>query len=427
MIEHFSKEIKPAIQYIKHYKKISISFKEFYEDIYKMIGLFQKNQLKPKDKVGLFVLPYSYDFYVVMFASFLYQLNLVVFDSYKKKHIKELMILEEVGYCFVDGKTKMMSSFLLPKCKKINVSSFAKYKVNYNLKIESSSDAVLLTTFTSGTTGTPKAIHRTIDFLLKQAKEIQNEIDLQDVSSIFGGLPIYNMLSLYLLKTTCISKKIKSIKSFQPDCVLTNIQKILSEKRSYPMIKKVMLGGAILYSGEVKKIKEVFPNATITYVYGASEGAIIYKTNLDFYQSNLFCFDKKANEIEVDILNPNKDGVGEIMIQGDKVNTPYHIHYTGDLGKIVNGSLQLYGRKKYSSLEKEFYNYAFDEEIRKKNLCMAFSFYYKNQIYVVYNGNLKNKEEGIEYIFMRKLPMDLKHQTKLNYKVCLDKIEKSMK
>ncbi|MDE6047859.1 MAG: hypothetical protein K2F56_04450, partial [Anaeroplasmataceae bacterium] len=94
MIEHFSKEIKPAIQYVKHHKKVSKSFKEFYEDIYKMIVLFQKNQLKPKDKVGLFVLPYSYDFYVVMFASFLYQLNLVVFDSYKKNHINELMILE---------------------------------------------------------------------------------------------------------------------------------------------------------------------------------------------------------------------------------------------------------------------------------------------------------------------------------------------
>lgn len=427
MIEHFSRESKPAIQYIKHHKKVRKSFKEFYEDIYKMIVLFQKNQLKPKDKIGVFVLPYSYDFYVVMFASFLYQLNLVVFDSYKKNHIKELMALEEVRYCFVDNKTKIMSFFILPKCKKFNVSSFAKYKVNYNLKIENSSDLVVLTTFTSGTTGTPKAIHRTINFLLKQAKEIQNEIDLQDVSSIFGGLPIYNVLSLYLLKTTCISKRIKSIQKFQTDCVLTNIQKILSEKRNYPMVKKVMLGGAILYSEEVKKIKKVFPDATITYVYGASEGAIIYKTNLDFYQNNLFCFDKKANEIEVAISNSNRDGVGEIVIKGDKVNTLNHLHYTGDLGKIVNGALQLLGRKKYSSIEKEFYNYTFDEEVRKKNLCMAFSFYYKNQIYVVHNGKLKSKNDNIKYIFMRKLPMDLKHKTKLNYKVCIDKIEKSMK
>ena len=198
MIEHFSKETKLAIQYIKRHKKVSKSFKEFYEDIYKMIGLFQKNQLKPKDKVGLFVLPYSYDFYVVIFASFLYQLNLVVFDSYKKKHIKELMALEEVSYCFVDNKTQMMSSFILPKCKKINLSPFAKYNPSNNLNIENSSNSVILTTFTSGTTGTPKAIHRTIDFLLKQAEEIENEIDLQDVFSIFGGLPIYNVLSLYL-------------------------------------------------------------------------------------------------------------------------------------------------------------------------------------------------------------------------------------
>ena len=58
---------------------------------------------------------------------------------------------------------------------------------------------------------------------------------------------------------------------------------------------------------------------------------------------------------------------------------------------------------------------------------MAFSFYYKNQIYVVYNGNLKHKKADIKYIFMRKLPMDLKHKTKLNYKECIARIEKGMK
>ncbi|MDE7384899.1 MAG: hypothetical protein K2M84_03970, partial [Anaeroplasmataceae bacterium] len=224
--------------------------------------------------------------------------------------------------------------------------------------------------------------------------------------------------------TTCISKHICSIQEFQPDCVLTNIQKILLEKRSYPMIQKVMLGGAILYSWEVSKIKSVFPNAEIAYIYGASEGAIIYKTELDFYQNNLFTFDRKSKEINVMISNPNEEGIGEIVIKGDKVNTVNHMHYTGDLGKLENNKLILYGRKKYSSLEQGYYNYVFDEELRKENQCLSFSFYYNNQIYVVYNGKIKNKKEGIKYIYMRKLPMDLKHKTKLNYKECIDRLVK---
>ncbi|MDE6661466.1 MAG: AMP-binding protein, partial [Anaeroplasmataceae bacterium] len=384
MIKHFSKETKPAIKYLRHHKMITISFQELYKDIYRMIGLFQKNKLQPKDKVGLFIMPYTYSFYVAIYASLLYQLNLVVFDSYKKKHIVELMEKEEVQYCFVSNNTKWISPFILPRCQKINIEIFYKYDPQYELNLDNSSNSVILTTFTSGTTGSPKAIYRTIDYLLEQVKEIQNEINLDEVSTLFGCLPIYNVLSLYLLKTTCISRKIKSIQSFEPDCVLTNIHKILLENRNYPNVKKVMLGGAILYSWEAKKIREVFPNANITYVYGASEGAIIYKTNLEEYQKELFTFDIKANEIEVCIENPNSDGIGEIVITGKKVNTETHKHYTGDLGKLTDGKLTLVGRKKYSSLE-GFYNYIFDEEIRRENDCMAFSFYYKNQIYVVYN------------------------------------------
>ncbi|MDE7094932.1 MAG: AMP-binding protein, partial [Anaeroplasmataceae bacterium] len=393
MIKHFSKETKPAIQYLKHHKMITVSFQDFYEDIYKMIGLFQKNKLQPRDKVGLFIMPYTYSFYVVMYASFLYQLNLVVFDSYKKKHILELMEKEEVQYCFVSSDTKWISPFILPRCRKINIEYFYKYKPQYDLNIDTSSNSVILTTFTSGTTGTPKAIYRTIDYLLEQVKEIENEINLEEVSTIFGCLPIYNVLSLYLLKTTCISRKIKSIQSFQPDCILTSIQKIFLEKRNYPSVKNVMLGGAILYSWEAKKIKEVFPNANITYVYGASEGAIIYKTNLEEYQKQLFTFNRKAKEIEVIIEQPNQEGIGEIVIKGDKVNTESHKHYTEDLGKLSDGKLTILGRKKYSSLEISFYNYVFDEEIRKENHCMAFSFYYKNQIYVVYNGRFRYKKD----------------------------------
>ncbi|MDE6408613.1 MAG: AMP-binding protein, partial [Anaeroplasmataceae bacterium] len=406
---------------------ISRSFKEFYVDIYKMIGLFQKKGLKPKDKVGLFVMPYSYDFYVVMFASFIFQLNIIVFDSYRKKHIQELMNLEEVSYCFVDKKTKWISHFILPRCKRVDITPFARYQPQYDSNIATISNTIILTTFTSGSTGTPKAIHRTLEFLLGQAEEIQNEMDLNPITSIFGGLPIYNILSLYLLKTTCISKHIKDIYKLQPDCVLTNIQKILLEKRSYPMIQNVMLGGAILYSWEVSKIRNVFPNAKIAYVYGASEGAIIYKTNLDFYQENLFSFERPANEINVSISSPNKEGIGEIVIEGDRVNTENHIHYTGDLGKMNDGTLILFGRRKYSSLDQGFYNYAFDEQIRKENHCVAFSFFYKNEIYVFHNKKLKNKREGVKYIFMRKLPMDLKHKTKLSYQECIDRIEKRMK
>ncbi|MDE7264090.1 MAG: AMP-binding protein [Anaeroplasmataceae bacterium] len=422
MIEHFLTVDRLAVQYIKNHKVFKKSFKELYHDIYRMIGLFKKKNLKPKDKVAIFIPPYQYIFYVTLFAGMLYQLNLVVFDSYEKKHLKELVQIEKLSYCFVDNKTRFLSMVLLPKCKKICVSSFSKYREKEAPAFHE--DSILLTTFTSGTTGTPKPIYRTISFLLKQVEQIKYEINLNLFSVVFGGLPIYNILSIYSLKTTCIARKLKTIAIFKPDCVLTTIQKILTEKRSYPEVKNVMLGGAILYSWEAKKSKEVFPKAQITYVYGASEGAIIYKTNLDSYIKNPFIFDIPAKDINVTIEQKNFSGVGEIVIYGDKVNTLNHMHYTGDLGRLENGKLILVGRKKYSSLELGIYNYCLDEELRMENETNIFTFYYDQKIYVVSEKKLKHKREGFYYITMKQLPMDLKHKTKLNYQECIKQINK---
>lgn len=424
MIEHFLNENKSAIKYIKHHRVISKDFKELYQDIYKMIALISKNRIKPHEKIGVFVMPYSYTFYVLFFACVLYEINLVIFDSYKKQHIKKLMEMEGISSCFVDDKLKIISYFVLPKCKKINCSSYPSFSKENSFIQKGNPQSVILTTFTSGTTGTPKAINRTLDFLLKQVEEIQNEIDLSNVSILFGGLPIYNVLSLYLLNTTCISRRLKYMKKFESDCVLTNIQKILQEKRNYPFVKRVMIGGAILYSSEAKKIKSIFPNAEITYVYGASEGAIIYRTNLEFYEDHLFTFDSRAKEIEVTINRPNENGIGEIVIQGEKVNAFHQMYYTGDIGKISDGKLMIYGRKKYSSLEDNFYNYVFDESLRNENKIEAFSFYYKKNIYVVSKEKIKKQQKNIIYMTMSHLPKDLKHKTKLNYQECIKRIEK---
>lgn len=425
MIEHFLKVNQTAIQYVKHHKIHKKSFKELYHDIYKMIGLFQKNNLNPGDKVAIFILPYHYNFYITLFAGMLYQLNLVVFDSYERKHLNQLVMLEQVNYCLVDKKTKFLSKIFLPKCKKIDIHSYFQYEEGTAPSLRE--DSIILTTFTSGTTGTPKPIYRTLGFLKQQIEQIQNEIPMDCFTTIYGGLPIYNLLSLFSLKTTSISKKLKTLSIMDAECVLTSIQKILNEKHSYFKVKYVMLGGAILYSFEAKKIKEIFPNAQITYVYGASEGAIIYKTDLNHYIEHPFVFDTPAKETRVEIQQPNAFGVGEIVISGEKVNSENHIHYTKDLGKLVDGKLFLVGRKKYSSLEQGYYNYVLDEEIRKESKKLVFTFYHNQRIYVVSKDRLKETRSDYTYVKMKHLPMDLKHKTKLNYQECIKRIKEKNK
>lgn len=423
MIEHFKNEETVAIQYRKHHKMVHKTYKEFYLDIHRMIHLCEESGIKSGDKVALFIFPHNYLFYVVMFAGMLLGINLVVFDSYKRKHIQELSKMEEVSLCFVQRKTKLLARWFMPNSKRINASKYRKYKPCEFTPTQV--DRIVLTTFTSGTTGTPKAIHRKLSFLLQQISQIQSEINLEDMKVVFGGLPIYNLLSLFLLKTTCISKHLKHIRKMPCTSVLTTINQTLKEKQSYPNIKNVMLGGAILYKKEVEHIQRIFPNAKITYVYGASECAIIYKTTLDNYKNAPLHFLSPAQGIQIQLLKENSDGVGEIMISGEMVNTPDHTHLTGDLGRIKNGVLEIVGRKKYSALESGFYNYLFDEEIRKNQKGKAFSLYYQNKIFVVYEGKLQKTKQDVTYVQFHKLPMDLKHKTKLNYKECIKRLAKT--
>nr|MCR5113073.1 hypothetical protein [Acholeplasmatales bacterium] len=45
----------------------------------------------------------------------------------------------------------------------------------------------------------------------------------------------------------------------------------------------------------------------------------------------------------------------------------------------------------------------------------AFSFKYNDKIICVYNGQLINKNDNIKYIYLKNLPYDIKHKTKLDY------------
>ena len=43
--------------------------------------------------------------------------------------------------------------------------------------------------------------------------------------------------------------------------------------------------------------------------------------------------------IEVEYVNLDENGVGEIVVKGDTVISEDHIHFTGDLGRLIKGKL----------------------------------------------------------------------------------------
>ena len=405
---------KTALIFKRNHKWIKKSFAEFLNDVFKMNNLI-KTEVED-DNILIFSYPYTYEFYVTAFSVILSGKNLVIIDSFKdRKKVKAMLNMSSTKTVICDHITKFIS-FVFPRnIKKINANKFKKYS-----PLESFKDSGRVTTFTSGTTGMPKMILRDISFLFDQVEMIKNNIDFIENELLYALLPMYSIMSLFLGYSTIINKKPSAVSKFNPTALIATIKSIQTIKKPMRSVNRAFIGGAILYSEESKHLHNNLPNADITYVYGASESAMIYKTTVRKYIENPFTFDEGIKGVEIEITNLDENGVGEIVVKGDTVISEDHIHFTGDLGRLIKGKLQIVGRKKYSQLG--FYNYLVDDEVLKANskIKEAFSFAFNNQKYVVYTGVITEKMNGIIYKRVNKIPHDLKHKTKADYSRLID-------
>ena len=407
---------KDAFRYIKNSKLKSKKYHQLLEDIYRFCNLFTHNNLKPNDKVIVFVKP-SYEFYCLMFAGIMYGINIIVIDSFKHRlKLNQMIKISNAKYVFVNNSTFLIANFLFKGLKKINVSKYFKYN---SKSFEPSEDLnrIILTTFTSGTTGVPKIINRSFTDFLNQINIIKKSYTFNSHDVVVSMLPIYVLFSLFNGNTTCIIKEInnKNLNMLKADILLGKISEILRIKEQILNIKEVYLGGAYIYKQEAKKILSTFPNSKVNYTYGASEGVVIGVNTIDdYYQNTRF---KIVDGLDVEIYDA-VNNIGEIVISGESVITTKKKHYTGDIGYLKEGYVHIVGRKKYSSLENEFYNYSYDQKMRDLyNLDIAFSIYYNGQIYVFSDKHI-NKEG---FINVNKMPYDLKHKTKADYSTLIDK------
>ncbi|MCR5386853.1 MAG: AMP-binding protein [Treponema sp.] len=429
---------KTAFIYKKGRRSIKVSFDEFLNDVFLMNEFLHKNT--SGQNILIFSYPYSYLFFVSIFSCCFLGKNIVIIDSFgDRKKTKAMMAQAELSDILTDNFTALLGLLLPGKIKKLNVKNFKDKRKHPGLAEQDFSvsgknnpsilenpfttgknltkpQTASITTFTSGTTGIPKKITRDLSFLENQIDLILNNAKFSEDDLVYGLLPVYTLLAVFMNHTCLVSPRIDDCNRFNVTMLLVPIKKVQKIKKPLHTVERAFLGGAILYKNETDDILKKLPVSKITYVYGASEGAVIYKTELHRYKKNLFTFDEKSSGINVEIQNPDKNGTGEIVISGKTVIGENNRHNTGDYGRLENGKLIILGRKKYSRGEISFYNYEYDELLRKNNpaLKAAFSFYLNGKIHVAYTGRLK-KESGIIYHHFSRLPYDQKHQTKLDY------------
>lgn len=154
-----------------------------------------------------------------------------------------------------------------------------------------SPEAPALVTFTSGSTGQPKAALRTHGFLLAQHHALAESLTLQPGTRDLTTLPIFVLANLASGVTSILpDADLRSPGKIAGGPVLAQIQRhkiqttaaspaflsrLLDEHRRgrtpTPSLSNIYMGGAPVFPGLLRRTKQCFPQAKIAAVYGSTE------------------------------------------------------------------------------------------------------------------------------------------------------------
>lgn len=166
------------------------------------------------------------------------------------------------------------------------------------LKSFSGSNAALIT-FTSGSTGIPKAISRSHDFLLHQHKVLQSTLTLKQGQLDMATMPIFVLANLGSGVTTflpdCNLAKpgfvparhvLRQLNRLQPSTTAASpafLEKLavfsMRDRTYMNSLKHIYTGGAPVYPRTLKLIARSAPDAEVIAVYGSTEAEPIAEIN----------------------------------------------------------------------------------------------------------------------------------------------------
>lgn len=388
-------------------KNRQISYSELREQADKTALYFIEKGIKKGDRVLIFI-PMSIDLYRIVLALFKIGATAVFLDEWVNR--KRMEACCKVAQCnaFIGTAKARVLIFFSHELRKIPIRLGTKYTSNIKIDFPGSlvqyNDTALIT-FTTGTTGKPKAAKRTHGFLNEQFKVLAEKIKPQPENVSLPVLPIVLLINLAAGCTSLITdfkgakpeqtnfkKIIDQIHSYKINSVIASpffikqlASAVINSKVEFAGLKKIFTGGAPVFPSEAKMYEEAFPKTEIEIVYGSTEaepissistkelikenatskGLYVGKPdkNIDVRIINLqsgiiTCTD----ENDLDKISLPAEEIGEIIVSGPHVLDAYFNseealkltkifvggrcwHRTGDSGFLANdGGLFLTGR-----------------------------------------------------------------------------------
>lgn len=410
----------------------SITFSQFEQEIKNTIAYLQKKGIKKGDRILVFV-GMGIDLYRIVLAIFSIGAVAVFVDEWV--NIKRLSMCCKIAQCkaIIAPFAYRVAGLFITEIRKIPVFLSHKKQLQtaqINLPSTAVTDSALIT-FTTGSTGIPKAADRSHGFLKAQFDALNPLIKGQISMTM---LPVVLLLNLGLGITSVIAKfKSAKPKSFDAEKILAQINKhkvdsiiaspyyllelakaaralraerALRTSKEPSTLKHIISGGAPIFASDAEKISDAFTNSNFIIVYGSTEAEPISHCQANELVANKTAFGlltgmpvqsvslkiipskylPQTTEKELDAMQLSKGQIGEIIVSGaavnktyidnpqavaeNKINTQKTVwHKTGDSGYLdQNGQLFLTGRVSQIIHHNEKTYYPFVVENNLKNI-----------------------------------------------------------
>ncbi|MEO7176430.1 MAG: AMP-binding protein [Saprospiraceae bacterium] len=274
------------------YREQCITFARLANDVNSTANYFQIKGIGKGDRVLVFV-PMSIDLYRIVLALFRIGAVAVFLDEWVSK--ERLEICCKIANCkaFVAPFKIRMLSIFSKELRRVPIKlglSFDESSYGETFPSVDMNDTALVT-FTTGSTGIPKAAKRTHGFLQAQFAALADKVRMNDGEVSMPVLPIVLLINLGNGTTSVIADfKASKPDSLEPDRIIKQIQKygvhqiisspffiqelssfLLDNQLSLPNVIKIITGGAPVFPNQAKHLLQAFDSAEIEIVYGSTE------------------------------------------------------------------------------------------------------------------------------------------------------------
>lgn len=386
-------------------KNASITYAELEKEVKATVAYFKNKGIGQGDRVLVFV-PMGIDLYRIVLGLFYMGATAVFLDEWVSK--KRLELCCQLADCkgFIGVWKARVFSFFSKELRRIPVKLSLKKTLAQGADITPvSPDTTALITFTTGSTGTPKAANRTHGFLKEQFDALLDEIDPQVTDIDMTVLPIVLFVNLGVGCTSVIADfkmtkpekmnaaaivgQLKDAKVNRmvasPFFIKKLAEQLIGAGAELRQIEKIFTGGAPVFPAEAALYLKAFPAAASTIVYGSTEAEPISSISAQtlvkapktlatglpvgepFHKANLRVINITDEAIpnctaqELEEMCLEEGEVGEIIVSGPHVLKQYFKneaafkqnkivadgtvwHRTGDSGLGVGNRLFLTGR-----------------------------------------------------------------------------------